>query len=163
MFRPHRRPAVESDFLLAGAVPHHEAVALCVPTLGGMDEYRLVDRSTGRAKPFALPDERELGICARLCRGATRNGQRGSRRAMDPVQRRVEGKLSAAWGCSALADPTVVHSIDLDVLPTGRPCWVPGRPGRILLLFPKGDGQLHRCHLTPGPKRSEQGRRIRVG
>jgi len=37
-------------------------------------------------------------------------------------------------------------SIDLDMLPTGRPCWVPGEPGD--LLFPAGDGQLHRCHLT---------------
>ena len=32
------------------------------------------------------------------------------------------------------------------MLPTGKPCWVPARPGEI--LFPAGDGQLYRCNIT---------------
>ena len=62
--------------------------------------------------------------------------------SLDPA----EGKAFCGLGSFRLSNPSIVHRIALDVLPTGRPCWVPNRPGDF--LFPAGDGQLHRCHLT---------------
>ena len=52
---------------------------------------------------------------------------------------------------------TVKNRITLDVLPTGKPCWVNGRPGEI--LFPAGDGQLYRCNIA-GQARENTGRRF---
>ncbi len=143
VFRPHRRPAVETNFFLPQPALH-EAVALCVPTLGGIDEYRLVDRSTGQAKPLALPDDASWGFV----RVSPWRDREGNEEAVGRWTRFNAGgeRAFCGLGLFSLADPTVVHSIDLDMLPTGRPCWVPGEPGD--LLFPAGDGQLHRCHLT---------------
>ena len=158
VFRPHRRPAVETTFFLPEPALH-AAVALSVPTLGGRDEYRLVDRSTGAGQAARRCLTTRAGD---LC--ASRPG--ATRKAIEEAVGRwnrsnaAGGQAFCGLGLFSLADPTVVHSIDLDVLPTGRPCWVPGRPGD--LLFPGGDGQLHRCHLARD-RTGTQGLRIRAG
>src|SRR5271166_1593768 len=46
-----------------------------------------------------------------------------------------------------LPEGEVIDEVKLDVLPTGRVCWVPEYPGRI--MFAAGDGQLY-CHDFPG-------------
>ena len=47
------------------------------------------------------------------------------------------------WGLARLQLPegNVIDKVNLDILPTGRPCWVPDRPGRV--LFAAGDGHLY--------------------
>ena len=41
-----------------------------------------------------------------------------------------------------LPEGKVIDRVQVDVLPTSRPCWVPDRPGSI--VFAAGDGQLYR-------------------
>ena len=48
-------------------------------------------------------------------------------------------------GSFRLSDGAVLSRIPMEILPIGRPCWVPGQDRTI--LFPAGDGQLHRCRL----------------
>ena len=70
----------------------------------------------------------------------------GNLQAVGRWVRREEGHDEfCGLGLLRLPDMTVTSRITLDVLPTGKPCWVPGRPGEI--LFPAGDGQLYRCKL----------------
>ena len=49
-------------------------------------------------------------------------------------------------GFLTLPDSTVRNRVALDVLPTGKPYWVHGRPGEV--LFPAADGQLYRCNVA---------------
>jgi len=53
------------------------------------------------------------------------------------------------WGLARLRLPAgeVIDQVNLSLLPTGRACWVPDHPGRI--LFAAGDGQLY-LHDFPG-------------
>jgi len=53
------------------------------------------------------------------------------------------------WGLARLRLPEgkVIDEVNLDLLPTGRACWVPAHLGRI--LFAAGDGQLY-LHDFPG-------------
>ena len=143
VYRTNRRPAVETDFFLSKPALH-EAVARCVPTSGGRDEFCLVDRSTGTAQPLALPEDAIWGFM----RISPWRDQEGNEEAVGRWNRLTASGDQAFCGLGlfSLAEPTVVHRIELEVLPTGSPCWVPGRPGDV--LFPAGDGQLHRCHLT---------------
>jgi len=59
------------------------------------------------------------------------------------------GVKRSFWGLARLRLPEreVIDEFKLDLLPTGRACWVPTHPGRI--LFAAGDGQLYR-HDFPG-------------
>jgi hypothetical protein len=54
------------------------------------------------------------------------------------------------WGIARmqLPDLKVIDRLKLDLLPTGRPCWLPGRPGEI--LFAAGDGNLYRFNFEVG-------------
>ena len=137
------RAAQETNFFLPQPALH-EAVAVSPFKLDGMEEYRLVDRSSGHEKPMALPDQGSWS----LVRISPWRDQDGNLEAVGRWSRRDSRGDEGFWGLGLfrLSDSTVVQSIDLDVLPTGRPCWVPGRPGD--LVFPAGDGQLHRCRLS---------------
>ena len=48
-------------------------------------------------------------------------------------------------GSFRLSDGAVLSRVPMEILPTGRPCWVPGQERTI--LFPAGDGRLYRCRL----------------
>jgi hypothetical protein len=151
MCRIDRRPAEEANFFLPEPALH-EAVAVSRSTLKGMEEYHLVDRSTGRAEPLPLPDDAHWEFVS----VSPWRDQEGNLEAVGRWSRPGASGEQAFCGLGlfSLSDPTVVHTVDLDVLPTGKPCWVPGRPGD--LVFPAGDGQLHRCHLTRDRDGQEQ-------
>ena len=139
----HRHTAEETNFFLPEPALH-EAVAVSPFKVQGMDEYRLVDRSTGRVGPLALPEDANWGLVS----VSPWRDRAGNLEAVGRWSRRADSGEEGFCGLGLfrLSDATVVHSINLDVLPTGRPCWVPGRPGD--LLFPAGDGQLHHCRLA---------------
>ncbi len=141
--RSNRRPAEETHFFLPKPALH-EAVGVSRTQLTCVEEYRLVDRSTGNAQPLPLPQDATWGFVT----VSPWRDQDGNLEAVGRWSRPgVLGDESFyGLGLFRVSDATVVRSIDLDVLPTGKPCWVPGRPGD--LLFPAGDGQLHRCRLT---------------
>jgi hypothetical protein len=141
--RTNLRPAEETHFFLPEPALH-EAVAVPRSPLRYKEEYRLVDRSIGKAEPLPLPEDATWGF-------VTVSPWRDSDGNLEAVGRwsrpDAAGEQSFyGLGLFRVSDATVVRSIDLDVLPTGKPCWVPGSSGD--LLFPAGDGQLYRCRLT---------------
>jgi hypothetical protein len=145
-------PAATNFFLPEPSL--HETLAVSRSGLAGLEEYRLVDRSTGSALPLALPED-EKWACLSV---APWRDQEGNLEAAGRWIRRnpTAEQAFCGLGLLRLGDTKVVDRIDLDVLPTGRPCWVPGRPGD--LLFPAGDGLLYRCRLTRGQDaRTENG------
>ncbi|QEH38312.1 hypothetical protein OJF2_69130 [Aquisphaera giovannonii] len=112
----------------------------------------LVDRESGDVRPMALPGGERweyVGISPWSVGGDE----------FEAVGRyyRVD---SRGGGCGLgrirLPEGEVMERFDLDVLPTSRPCWVPGRPGRI--LFTAGDGRLYRYDLAVGHRAPEGGR-----
>ena len=137
-------PAAPNFFLPEPAL--HEAFAVSRSGLAGHEEYRLVDRSTGSAGPLALPED-ENWTCLSV---SPWRDQAGNLEVAGRWIRRNPAAEQAFCGIGllCLGDSTVVDRIDLNVLPTGKPCWVPGRPGD--LIFPAGDGQLYRCRLARG-------------
>jgi hypothetical protein len=72
---------------------------------------------------------------------------------------REGGEGFCGIGCMTLPDSTVKRRVTLDVLPSGKPCWVYGRPGEV--LFPAADGQLYRCNIAgqAGENRPDNSRR----
>ena len=114
--------------------------------LPGVEEELSPGRSdlTGRTEPFPLPGDERWG-CVSV---SPWRDQDGNLEAVGRWNRldAGEGQAFCGLGLFRLSDPSIVHRIELDVVPTGKPCWVPGRPGDF--LFPAGDGQLHRCHLS---------------
>jgi hypothetical protein len=141
--RTNLRPAEETHFFLPEPALH-EAVGVSRSQLTCVEEYRLVDRSTGKAQALRLPEDATWGFVT----VSPWRDQDGNLEAIGRWSRPgAPGEQSFyGLGLFRVSDASIVRSIDLDVLPTGKPCWVPGRPGD--LLFPAGDGQLHRCRLT---------------
>jgi hypothetical protein len=105
-------------------------------------EYRLLDQTSGQTKALTLPAQEGWSLLS-----------------VSPW-RDKDGNLEAAgrWVCRCggeeefcgigfltLPDSTVKKRVTLDVLPTGKPCWVYGRPGEV--IFPAADGQLYRCNI----------------
>ncbi len=63
-----------------------------------------------------------------------------------------EGGPFCGLGVFRVSDSAVLCRVATEILPTGRPCWVPGQPRTF--LFPGGDGRLHRCRL---PAQGDEG------
>src|SRR5262249_35265262 len=122
----------------------HDAIAVSRSGMPGLEEYRLVDRSTGRSEPLPLPGEQRWA-CLSV---APWRDQAGNLEAVGRWSRidSSNGHSFCGLGLFSLASKSVVRRIELDVLPTGKPCWIPDRPGAF--LFPAGDGQLYRCRLS---------------
>jgi len=123
----------------------HDAVSSTRPELPGSEEFHLIDRTTGRIDPFPVPEDDRWGLFS-VSPWRDRDGNleavgRWVVRARDSGEQAFCG-----LGLFRLTDGVVKSRIALDVLPTGRPCWVPGRPRE--LLFPAGDGRLHRCQIA---------------
>ena len=107
-----------------------------------VEGYDLVDRASGRRSPIQLPKEQRWSI-------VSVSPWRGPGGELEAVGRWANPGGDGAfcgWGLFRLSDGAVLSRIAVDVLPSGRPCWVPGHPRTI--VFPAGDGQLHRCRLA---------------
>jgi hypothetical protein len=122
------------------------------PDLTGKVGYRLVDQTSGQIKSLALPDGETWSLLS-VSPWRDKDGN------LEAVGRWVshgdEAIEFCGLGCLSLPSSTVKARITLDVLPTGKPCWLAARPGEV--LFPAGDGRLYRCNITgqAGDRREE--------
>ncbi len=120
----------------------HDAVPTGRPDGPDKIQYQLLDRKTGQIDALTLPQDAAWSF---LSVSPWRDHD-GNLQAIGRWVRRQEGHDEfCGLGLLRLPDMTLTGRITLDVLPTGKPCWVPGRPGEI--LFPAGNGQLYRCKL----------------
>lgn len=108
----------------------------------GREGFDLVDRTSGRKTPIRLPaGDRWSDVTISPWRG--RGGEiEAVGRWVNPDREDFSG-----WAVFRLSDGAVLSRIATEIIPTGRPCWVPGQSRMI--LFAAGDGQLYRCRLTP--------------
>jgi hypothetical protein len=106
----------------------------------GGDRQYLIDRSQGRPSLMALPQDYRWGL---LSVSPWTDG--GAREAVSACYRPPGHGTGAFWGLARIGLPEgrVLQEVELDVLPKGRPCWLPERPGTV--LFVAGDGRLY-CH-----------------
>jgi hypothetical protein len=122
---------------------HQDVVVVGQPDCAPWAEHRLLDRSTGRTQPLGLPEHEAWSL---LSVGPWRD-QNGNLQAVGRWVSRAEGNESfCGLGLLKLPGATVVKRLPLEVLPTGKPCWVPGHPGEV--LFAAGDGKLYRCNVA---------------
>jgi hypothetical protein len=106
-------------------------------------EYRLVDQTNGQTKPITLPAQETWAMLS----VSPWRDRDGNLEAVGRWVRRGEGEEEfCGIGCLTLPDSTVKKRVTLDVLPTGKPCWISERPGEV--LFPAGDGQIYRCNIA---------------
>jgi hypothetical protein len=101
----------------------------------------LIDLESNRCEVVQLPEENAWGplSVSPWC------DPEGNLEAVGPcygLLGTTETQLS--WGLARFRFPEgrIIEKVHLDLLPTGRPCWSPDRPGRI--LFAAGDGKLYR-------------------
>ena len=121
-------------------------------TLGRLDhpssvQHRLIDRSTGRVEPLSLPEDKAWSLLS----VSPWRDQQGLSTAVGRWISRQEGQEAfCGLGLLKLPGGTLANCLSLEVLPTGKPCWVPGQTDEI--LFPAGDGQLYRCNIGGNAK-----------
>ncbi len=135
-----------------GSLPHPSAVSPsaepphqgCLPSIGlGSNRHNLVNLATGRSKPLHLPEEDQWTNVAI----SPWTDVRDDVEVLGRWVSRGEGAF-CGMGSFRLSDGAVTSRVPMEILPTGRPCWVPGQPRTI--LFPAGDGHLYRCRLPAG-------------
>ena len=103
----------------------------------------LVDRVTGKSAPLRLPTEDQwTNLSISPSRDAT-----GDEEVVGRWVSRGQGAF-CGMGSFRLSDGAVLSRVPMEILPIGRPCWIPGQPRSI--LFSAGDGRLHRCQLPVG-------------
>ncbi len=124
---------------------HHQVLTLGKPESIGEERVHLVDRVTGKSEPIRLPSE-EVWALLTVSPWRDKNGNLEVVGRWSCHNNRSCDQPFSGLGLFRLPDATVVSRIPLEVVPTGRPCLLPGLPGEI--LFPSGSGQLHRCNLT---------------
>jgi hypothetical protein len=135
----------------------HDVLPLARPEAPNIAEYRLLDQTNGQTNTLTLPAREDWSFLS-VSPWRDKDGK------LEVVGRWVcprEGEHGfCGIGCMTLPDSTVKRRVTLDVLPSGRPCWVYGRPGEI--LFPAADGQLYRCNISDqaGEKRPDDSRRL---
>ena len=117
-------------------------------TLGRLDrpsstQHRLIDRTTGQVEPLQLPAETTWSLLS----VSPWRDQHGLPEAVGRWVSRVDGQDAfCGLGLLKLPSGTLTSCLTLEILPTGKPCWIPGQAGEI--LFPAGDGQLYRCNIA---------------
>jgi hypothetical protein len=107
--------------------------------------YQLLNRTTGHLDELSLPVEPSWSLLSvsPWC------DHDGNLQAVGRwVSRRDEQDDFCGLGLVRLPDMAVKSRVTLDVLPTGKPCWVPGHPGEV--LFPAANGELYHCNLGTG-------------
>ena len=138
-------PAGSTFYIATHSV--HDALPVAAPSPFGPEQYRLVDRTTGKFEPLPVPESERWGL---LAVSPWRDSE-GNLEAVGRWVTRPDAKGNGEFcgvGIFRLSDATVKERISMDKLPTGRPCWVPGRPGDF--LFPVGDGLLYRWRASGG-------------
>jgi hypothetical protein len=138
-----RLPGRES---LAPPVPvptSMEAMPTTWPKAAVAAGYDLIDRTDGRRTPIRL----RAGECWSNVSVSPWRGPRGELEAVGRWFNRDRDDFTG-WAIFRVSDGTVVGRIATEILPTGRPCWVPGQPR--IIVFAASDGQLHRCRLPVG-------------
>jgi hypothetical protein len=134
-------PAGRTFYLRAPSL--QDAIQAGPTNLNPLGEYRLLDRTTGQTSSLALPKDEKWSLLS----VAPWRDRDGNLQAAGRWVSRTEGdEWFMGLGLVTLTGSTHVTRVPLDVLPTGKPCWVPDRPGEV--LFPAGDGQLYRCSLA---------------
>ncbi len=123
----------------------HEVITIGKPESIGEERVHLVDRVTGKSEPIRLPSD-EVWALLTVSPWRDKNGNLEVVGRWSCHNNRPCDQPFSGLGLFRLPDATVVSRIPLDVVPTGRPCLLPGRPGEI--LFPSGSGQLYRCNLA---------------
>ena len=118
--------------------PVVEAMPTSWPHVSG---YEMVDRTSGHRTPIRLPDGDRWQLVS-VAPWRTSGGE------LEAVGRWVNPGRDdfSGWAIFRLSDGAVTSRIATEVLPTGRPCGIPGQ-GRTI-LFAAGDGRLYRCRLA---------------
>jgi hypothetical protein len=143
----------------------HDALQVAAPPAADTEEYRLVDRTSGQLDRLRVPENDRWGLIA----VSPWHDPEGDLEAVGRWARRTASAPAQEFcglGVFRLSDGTVKYRVATDLLPTGRPCWVPGRRGEF--LFPAADGQLYRWraggrsgdfdeHEESGPTASRRG------
>jgi hypothetical protein len=102
----------------------------------------LVDQVTGKSQALELPGGDRWTLLSIA-------PWRDSQGRLEAVGRWINPEATgfAGLGRFRLDDKKVLDHISLEVLPTGRPCWIPDHPGAV--IFPAGDGRLYRYEFLP--------------
>ncbi len=132
-----RLPGPETAKILVRESPPVDAISTSWPTDNGLE---LIDRKSGRRSPIRPPLGYRWSLIAVSPWHAPGGELEAVGRWIDPTEQDFCG-----WGLFRLSDGALVGRMATDVLPTGRPCWVPG--DERIILFPAGDGRLYRCRL----------------
>jgi hypothetical protein len=123
----------------------HDVVTIGEPLRSASSHHVLIDRGSGRLAAFRMPEGESWDLLAvsPWCDsdGNLEIAGRWFARVTDAGARSFCGLV-----VMKLPERAVVGRVPLDVLPTSRPCWFPGRRGK--LIFTAGDGQLHRCKIA---------------
>jgi len=103
--------------------------------------FYLIDRVSGSSNLVPLPDEDQWGLLS-VSPWSDAEGNRDVVGHCHSLDAPLDGH--PFWGLARLSLPEgrVIERVKLDLLPSGRPCWLPDRPGEI--LFAAGDGQFYR-------------------
>jgi hypothetical protein len=119
--------------------PPIDAMPTRWPTGDGLE---LIDRANGRRAPIRLPQEHRWSLVS-VSPWHRPGGE------LEAVGRWISpgGDEFCGWGLFRLSDGAVLGRVATEVLPMGRPCWVPGQERTI--VFAAGDGRLYRCRLAP--------------
>ncbi len=142
-----RLPAASSAAPPAAESPSVDAMPATWPRV---ERYDLIDRTSGRKSPFQVPEEGRWSLLSI-------SPWRGPGGELEAAGRWVSRESDAfcGWGLFRLSDRAVLSRVATDLLPSGRPCWVPGLARTI--LFPGADGRLHRCQLAGEGEEPEAG------
>jgi hypothetical protein len=118
----------------------HDALPLDSPV---SKRYDLVDRSSGHRTPIRLPDGDQWTIVS----VSPWRDPSGNLVAVGRWVNRDDNPF-CGLGVFRISDSVVLTRVTTEILPTGRPCWIPVLPWTF--LFPAGDGRLYRSRL-PAP------------
>jgi hypothetical protein len=134
-----RLPAPDAAETLVREPPAVDAMPTSWPNGDGLE---LIDRTNGRRAPIRLPREHRWSLVS-VSPWRMPGGE------LEAVGRWTNpgGADFCGWGLFRLSDGAVLERVATEILPMGRPCWIPGDARTI--LFPAGDGRLYRCRLAP--------------
>jgi hypothetical protein len=104
--------------------------------------FYLIDRVSGSSNLVPLPEEEQWGLLS-VSPWSDAEGKSEVVGHCHSLGTTLDGH--PFWGLARLSLPEgkVIDRVKLDLLPSGRLCWLPDRPGEI--LFAAGDGYFYRC------------------